>query len=413
MPMFDDSDFAKLDVDNVMENVEILIDPSTSTAGDIFEDEMMTIADTLVAIRSTRPRTTSVVIRDVEEEPRRATTVPTIQSQDKGKGKMVELKPTTKNPIKTQIQRDAEIAQRLHEEEKDELERMQRERAAQEEASNAFLIAEFDNVQTRMEADVLLAARLQEKEREQSSIDEQARFLMETITERKRFFAAQRAEQIRNKPPTKIQLRNKMITYLENMGRFTYVTNEILAVKELEFALHQVSKTCEELGRGVSWTIGLHAESMIYLFMSPSKRKFRWGIMRSTGIKHYIDPIFGCKIWRTNRKCRIPIDLYQCKVEESTTLKKVGDQMIGVIRRRRINKEGNVSRFQEYHTSDEEEEELSKHPPYNKYGFMDHPQLQMEDQRNKFTPYPLPPQEGNMNDWLIDDANDSDLESTA
>ncbi|GKA14023.1 hypothetical protein Tco_0693669 [Tanacetum coccineum] len=55
--------------------------PSTSTAGDIFEDEMMTIADTLVAIRSTRPRTTSVVIRDVEEEPRRATPVPTVQSQ--------------------------------------------------------------------------------------------------------------------------------------------------------------------------------------------------------------------------------------------------------------------------------------------------------------------------------------------
>ncbi|GJW09118.1 hypothetical protein Tco_1571541 [Tanacetum coccineum] len=38
---------------------------------------------------------------------------------------------------------------------------------------------------------------------------------------------------------------------------------------------------------------------------------------------------------------------------------------------------------------------------------------QMEDQRNKFAPYPLPLQEGNMNGWLIDDANDSDLESTA
>ncbi|GJS48960.1 putative reverse transcriptase domain-containing protein [Tanacetum coccineum] len=37
----------------------------------------------------------------------------------------------------------------------------------------------------------------------------------------------------------------------------------------------------------------------------------------------------------------------------------------------------------------------------------------MEDQRNKFAPYPLPPREGNMNCWLIDDANDSDLESTA
>ncbi|GKB70636.1 hypothetical protein Tco_0932048 [Tanacetum coccineum] len=91
------------------------------------------------------------------------------------------------------------------------------------------------------------------------------------------------------------------------------------------------------------------------------------------------------------------------------TMKKVG---IEVIWRRRINKEGHVFRFQEYHTSDEEEE-FSEHPPYNKYGFVDHPQLQIEDQRNKFVPYPLPPQEGNMNGWLTDDANDSDLESTA
>ncbi|GJS57678.1 hypothetical protein Tco_0652462 [Tanacetum coccineum] len=84
--------------------------PSTSTTGDIFEDEVTTIVDTLVAIRSTRPRTTSVVICNVEEEPRRATLVPTVQIQDKGKGKMVEPEPTPKNPIKAQIQRDAEIA---------------------------------------------------------------------------------------------------------------------------------------------------------------------------------------------------------------------------------------------------------------------------------------------------------------
>ncbi|GJR46982.1 putative reverse transcriptase domain-containing protein [Tanacetum coccineum] len=97
------------------------------------------------------------------------------------------------------------------------------------------------------------------------------------------------------------------------------------------------------------------------------------------------------------------------------TMKKVGDQTIGVIRRRRIDKERNVSRFQEYHTSDEEEEkEFSEHPPYNKYGFVDlSNDFLMEDQRNKFSPYPLPPQEGNINGWLIDDANDSDLESTA
>ncbi|GKC61484.1 hypothetical protein Tco_1089082 [Tanacetum coccineum] len=61
---------------------------------------------------------------------------------------------------------DEELAIRLHKEEKTELKRLQRERGAQEEASNAALIAEFDNVQARMEADALLAARHQEKERD-------------------------------------------------------------------------------------------------------------------------------------------------------------------------------------------------------------------------------------------------------
>ncbi|GJR14386.1 hypothetical protein Tco_0797038 [Tanacetum coccineum] len=101
--------------------------------------------------------------------------------------------------------------------------------------------------------------------------------------------------------------------------------------------------------------------------------------MRPTGIKRYIDLISGHKIKRTNRKCRIPIDFCPCEVIESMTMKKVGDQTIGVIRMRRIDKEGNVTR---------------------------------EDQMNEFVPYLLPPQEGNMNGWLVEDANDSDFEST-
>ncbi|GJT04384.1 hypothetical protein Tco_0838846 [Tanacetum coccineum] len=117
-PMFKDSDFDVLD--DTMENVEggstaeqitivgdilntasinvstaepsngSVVGPSISTTEDIFEDEMTTITDTLVAIRSARPRTTSVLIHNVEEEQRIATPVPIVQSQDKGKGKMVE-----------------------------------------------------------------------------------------------------------------------------------------------------------------------------------------------------------------------------------------------------------------------------------------------------------------------------------
>nr|GEX00708.1 reverse transcriptase domain-containing protein [Tanacetum cinerariifolium] len=67
------------------------------------------------------------------------------------------------------------------------------------------------------DADALLAKRLQQEEREQFVVDEQARMLVDLIAERKRFFAVQRAEQIRNNPPTKAQLINKMVTYLKHM----------------------------------------------------------------------------------------------------------------------------------------------------------------------------------------------------
>ncbi|GKE44219.1 hypothetical protein Tco_1471503 [Tanacetum coccineum] len=130
-----------------------------------------------------------------------------LPSNSHGKGIMQEPEKPPKNPRKTQIQMDEELAMRLHEEEKDALERMQRDKAAQEKASNAALTAEFDD---------------------------QARFLVETIAERKRFFAAQRVEQIRNKPPTKTQLRNKMITFLKSMGRFTYNQLKNKSLEEIQ-----------------------------------------------------------------------------------------------------------------------------------------------------------------------------------
>ncbi|GJV33949.1 hypothetical protein Tco_1394349 [Tanacetum coccineum] len=182
---------------------------------------MMTIADTLVAIRSTRRRTTSVVIRDVEEETRRATSISIVQSQEKGKGKMVEPKPTPKNLIKAQIQRDAEIAQRLFEKEQAQFKRKQmiaRERDAEQEANDAALIEQMKDIHARMDAYELLVERLQQEVREPFTIEEKSRMLVEMIVERKRFFAAHRAEQIRNKPPTRAQLKNKMVTYLKQMG---------------------------------------------------------------------------------------------------------------------------------------------------------------------------------------------------
>ncbi|GJV02561.1 hypothetical protein Tco_1336130 [Tanacetum coccineum] len=67
----------------------------------------------------------------------------------------------------------------------------------------------------RIEADRLLAEKLQEEEREQFTIEERAKFLHDTIAAQRKFLAQQRSEAIRNRPPIKNQLRNQMMTYLK------------------------------------------------------------------------------------------------------------------------------------------------------------------------------------------------------
>ncbi|GJV98634.1 hypothetical protein Tco_1553886 [Tanacetum coccineum] len=121
--------------------------------------------------------------------------LPTIDPKDKGKGVLVKEEPEKPEKVKrrdqglAQIESDAELAQRLHEEELAELDRAQKEKQKQEEATNAALAEEFDEIQVRMDADHELAKQL----------------------------VAERAEAIRNKPPTRAQVKNKMITYLKHM----------------------------------------------------------------------------------------------------------------------------------------------------------------------------------------------------
>ncbi|GKE45573.1 hypothetical protein Tco_1472857 [Tanacetum coccineum] len=128
---------------------------------------------------------------------------------------MTEPKKPSKK--KDQIQIDEELALRLHAEEQAKFERLQKERATQEEASRATIYEEIDNIQAMIEADEKLAARVQAKEQELYFIEEKSRLLVEMIEERKRFFSAERAAEQRSKPPTKSQMRNRMCTYLRNM----------------------------------------------------------------------------------------------------------------------------------------------------------------------------------------------------
>ncbi|GJV41004.1 hypothetical protein Tco_1419444 [Tanacetum coccineum] len=128
---------------------------------------------------------------------------------------MVEEEPEKPKKVKTrdqglaQIKSDAELAQRLHEEELAELDRVQKEKQKQEEATNAALAEEFDEIQARMDADHELVVRLTHEEQEKYTIKERATLLVEYFERRKKQLAAERY--------THQQLKHKTLEELQKL----------------------------------------------------------------------------------------------------------------------------------------------------------------------------------------------------
>ncbi|GJT46018.1 hypothetical protein Tco_0954733 [Tanacetum coccineum] len=157
--------------------------PPTTTTPIIFGDDE-TIAQVLLNMSQaksvSREKEKGVELKDVEniERPRLTSTrslltlksLPKIDPKDKGKKKIEEEDksdtesesiPEAKKKFK-QLARDEEMARKVQEDWETEEER---KRLAEEEATNVALIQDFDDIKARMEADRLLALRLQEEER--------------------------------------------------------------------------------------------------------------------------------------------------------------------------------------------------------------------------------------------------------
>ncbi|GJV47215.1 hypothetical protein Tco_1437427, partial [Tanacetum coccineum] len=104
----------------------------------------------------------------------------------------------------------------------------------------------FDDIKVRIEADRLLTEKLQEQEREQFTIEETTKFLHDTITAQRKFLAQQRSEAIRNKPPTKNQLRNQMMTYLKHVGNFKHAELKIKKFEEVQALYKKIKRSDED-----------------------------------------------------------------------------------------------------------------------------------------------------------------------
>ncbi|GJU27351.1 hypothetical protein Tco_1165972 [Tanacetum coccineum] len=116
---------------------------------------------------------------------------------------------------KEQIRLDAELALKLQAEE-EEHDRLAREKSQQVEEANIS----WDNVQAMMEVDRLLSERLQAREQEELTDEEKVRLFVELLEKRKKHFAALRAQEKKNKPPTKAQKKSTMLTYLKHMADY-------------------------------------------------------------------------------------------------------------------------------------------------------------------------------------------------
>ncbi|GJV15434.1 hypothetical protein Tco_1360757 [Tanacetum coccineum] len=83
------------------------------------------------------------------------------------------------------------------------------------------------------------------REREKFTVEEREKFLHDTIAAQRRFLAEQRAIAIKNKPPTRTQLRNQMMTYLKHIGNKKHSDLKSKTFEEIQ-ALYEKVKRFDE-----------------------------------------------------------------------------------------------------------------------------------------------------------------------
>nr|GEV83418.1 hypothetical protein [Tanacetum cinerariifolium] len=193
--------------------------------------EVVTTAKIIIdAVVDTAQVTTAIVDIPVSAAETIVTTAPTItvestktnvKVQDKGKRKEKLIKePEMPKKRKHQIRANKELVKKLQAKMQtkiDEKDRLAREKAQKEQESNDALINTWDDIQAKIDADAQLVQRLHEEEQLQLTDAEKAKLFMEFIEKRRKLFVAKRAEEKRNKPHTKAQQRNIMCNYLKNI----------------------------------------------------------------------------------------------------------------------------------------------------------------------------------------------------
>ncbi|GJX11646.1 uncharacterized mitochondrial protein-like protein [Tanacetum coccineum] len=194
-------DKGQVDIDAARQEDSVVEPRTPPTTTSIFDDEDITMAQTLIKMKEEKAKEKGVSIKDVDDSSRPARSIltlkplPTIDPKDKGKGVLKEspVKKVKRSDLDAaQIAKDAEIARLVHENELAEMEREREERQRQDQASMDYIASLYDEVQAKMDASEELAARLQMEEREMYTIEERSKLLAEFFERRKKLLAEER-----------------------------------------------------------------------------------------------------------------------------------------------------------------------------------------------------------------------------
>nr|GEV62534.1 hypothetical protein [Tanacetum cinerariifolium] len=194
---------------NDIDGDEVIVDV---TAGDNVEQ------DVIVAKKEVSTVDDEVVTTTKDVEGTTAATTSQISKDDVTLAqKLIEIKVAKLRARGVIVQEPSEFrttsslqpSQLLHAKDKEaqmKAEMEEEERIAREkDKTNIVVIGEWDDVQATIDADKQLAEQLQARKREQLSIEERYKLLVELIESRRKHFAVKRAKEIRNKPPIKAQ----------------------------------------------------------------------------------------------------------------------------------------------------------------------------------------------------------------
>ncbi|GJZ28895.1 hypothetical protein Tco_0573542 [Tanacetum coccineum] len=199
-----------LDGDEVfVETEEHVVNAATTTsiipvsAAKDLSDVDMTLAQALAEIKSTKPKVVTTA----------ATTTTTAVTRPKAKGLVIQEQEQASTPITSS---------------KDK-ERIAREK----EEAKAALIAQWNDIQDKVETDYELAQRLQAEEQEELTIEEKSKLFQQLLKKRRKHFAAKRAEERRNKPPKKAQQRKLFDKAMKRVNTFVVMDTELVGDSEV------------------------------------------------------------------------------------------------------------------------------------------------------------------------------------